>query len=108
VTLASDDAAVREHAMNGEWTIGFGEDGILDVTAPADFSGTRTGYSFQLTDSQLRTDLFSADVCTGLLPGTYRWQVIDRSLTLTVDEDPCRGRVALLTGGSWRATDGGQ
>ena len=102
-TVASDDAAVQEHAMNGEWTIEYGDEGILDVTAPAAFSGTRTGYSFEVTGNQLRTDLFSADVCSGLLPGSYRWQLVDATLTLAVLDDACPGRAALLSEAPWRS-----
>lgn len=107
-TVASDDAAVQEHAMNGDWTIEFGDEGILGVTAPAAFSGTRTGYSFEVTGDRLRTDLFSADVCTGLLPGSYRWQLVDATLTLAVVEDACPGRVALLSEGPWRSRSAGE
>jgi len=106
-TVASDDAEILRQAMNGEWTIEFGDDGILGVSAPADFTGTRTGYSFEITGDQLRTDLFSADVCSGLIPGVYGWELADGVLTLTVLEDACAGRTALLTA-EWRSTTGSE
>ncbi len=107
VTVASDDAEILRQAMNGEWTVEFGDDGILGIAAPADFTGTRTGYSFEITGDQLRTDLFSADVCTGLIPGVYAWELTDGVLTLTVLEDACAGRTALLTA-EWRSTTGSE
>jgi hypothetical protein len=104
--IASDDAELLEHQMNGDWTIEFRNDGILGVAAPSQFVGTRTGYSFELTADQLRTDLFSADVCSGLVPGTYRWELVGDVVTFTVVEDPCTGRAALLTMEAWRAATG--
>lgn len=106
--IASDDAEVLERQMSGDWTIEFGDDGILGVEAPSQFAGTRTGYSFELSADQLRTDLFSADVCSGLVPGTYRWELLGDVVTFTVLEDSCTGRAALLTTEAWRAVTGAE
>ena len=102
--IASDDAELLEHQMNGDWAIEFRDDGLLGVQAPSQFAGTRTGYSFELSADELRTDLFSADVCSGLVPGTYRWELVGDVVTFTVVEDACPGRAALLTTEAWRAT----
>jgi len=102
-TLASTDAAVTANRMQGDWTIGFGSSGILTVTTPSSFTGTRSGYSFQVTGDQFRTDLFGADVCSTLLPGTYQWNLVSGQLTFTLVDDTCPGRVALLTSASWSA-----
>jgi hypothetical protein len=102
-TLASTDTAVTANRMQGDWTIGFGSSGILTVTTPSSFTGTRSGYSFQVTGDQFRTDLFGADVCSTLLPGTYQWNLVSGQLTFILVDDTCPGRVALLTSASWSA-----
>ncbi|MBA2634711.1 MAG: hypothetical protein H0U86_17235 [Chloroflexi bacterium] len=107
-TVESDDPEIQRYAMSGEWTIEFRDDGLLGVTAPAQFSGTRTGYTFEVTADQLRTDLLSTDVCSGLLPGTYRWELVAETLTLTALDDACAGRAALLGGASWRSAPEGE
>jgi len=102
-TLASTDVGVTSNRMLGDWAIGFGSNGILAVTAPPDFTGTYTGYSFEVAGSQFRTDLFGEDVCSTLLPGLYRWTVIRDRLTFTLVDDSCPGRAALLTSAAWDA-----
>lgn len=102
--LVSTDIAATSNRMPGEWTIQFGSSGILTVTTPPGFTGTRSGYSFQVTGEQFRTDLFGADVCSTLLPGTYRWSLGSDRLTFTVVDDSCPGRVALLTSAVWKVT----
>lgn len=102
-SLVSTDVAVISNRMPGDWTIQFGSAGILTVTAPAGFTGTRSGYSFQVSGEQFRTDLFGTDVCSTLLPGTYRWSLSSDRLSFTVVDDSCSGRVALLTAGVWSA-----
>jgi hypothetical protein len=102
-TLVSSDVAVTSNRMAGDWTIGFGSSGILTVTAPPGFTGTYSGYSFDVAGSQFRTDLFGEDVCSTLLPGTYQWSLSSGRLTFTVVDDSCPGRVALLTSAAWNA-----
>lgn len=103
ITLVATDVAVTSNRMLGDWTIGFGSNGILAVTAPPDFTGTYSGYSFDVAGSQFRTDLFGEDVCSTLLPGLYRWTVIGDRLTFTLVDDSCPGRVALFTSAAWNA-----
>ncbi|MEP7159335.1 MAG: hypothetical protein ABI797_07890 [Chloroflexota bacterium] len=100
-TLVSTDVAVTSNRMPGDWTIQFGSSGILTVTTPPGFTGTYSGYSFVVAGSQFTTDLFGQDVCSTLLPGTYRWSLSSDRLTFTVVDDSCPGRVALLTSGVW-------
>ena len=102
-TLVSSDVAVTSNRMAGNWTIGFGPSQILTVTAPPDFTGTYSGYSFAIDGPLLRTDLFGEDVCTPILPGTYRWRLTGDQLTLTAVDDACPGRVGLLTSAAWSA-----
>jgi hypothetical protein len=102
-TLVSTDVAVTSNRMAGEWSIQFGSSGILTVTTPPGFTGTQSGYAFQMTGSQLSTDLFGEDVCSTLLPGTYQWSLTSGRLTFTVVDDSCPGRVALFTSATWTA-----
>jgi hypothetical protein len=103
-TLVSTDVAVTLNRMAGDWTIGFESSGILTVAAPPGFTGTSSGYSFDVSGSQFRTVLFGEDVCSTLLPGTYQWNLSGGRLTFTVVDDSCPGRVALLTSAAWTAT----
>jgi hypothetical protein len=100
-TLVSTDVAVTSNRMSGDWTIRFGSDRILTVTVPTGFTGTFSGYSFEVVGSQFRTDLFGEDLCSTLLPGSYQWSLSSDRLTFAVVDDSCSGRVALLTTGAW-------
>jgi hypothetical protein len=102
-TLVSTDVAVTSNRMLGDWTIQFGSSGILTLTTPPGYTGTHSGYTFHVTGSQFSTDLFAEDVCSTLLPGTYRWSLSSGRLTFTVVDDSCPGRVALFTSASWTA-----
>jgi hypothetical protein len=105
-TLVSTDVAVTSNRMQGDWTIGFGSSGVLTVAAPPGFTGTSSGYSFDVVGSQFRTVLFGEDICSTLLPGTYGWSLSGDRLTFTVVDDSCPGRVALLTSATWIAVTG--
>jgi hypothetical protein len=103
-TLDGSQPDIAEAELEGRWTVTFGADGILDVVAPDEFTGTRSGYSFQAADGEIRTDLFSADVCSTLLPGTYTWAVQGDALTFVAVDEPCAGRLAFLTSRPWTRT----
>jgi hypothetical protein len=105
-TVASGDPAVQEHNLDGAWTVEFDANASLKVTAPTGFTGTRTGYSYEVNDERLITDLFSSDVCTTLLPGTYRWARDGSTVTFTAIDEPCAGRASLLAGQPWQAASG--
>jgi len=105
-TLVSTDGAVTSNRMTGDWTIGFGPNGILTVAPPPGFTGTTSGYSYVVAGSQFRTVLFGEDVCSTLLPGTYQWSITSDRLTFVVVDDACPGRVALLTSAAWSAVTG--
>jgi hypothetical protein len=105
-TLVSNDVAVTSNRMSGDWTIQVGSSGILTVTPPSGFTGTHSGYRFDVIGTQLRTDLFAEDVCSTLLPGTYQWSLSGGRLSFTVVDDSCPGRVALLTSAAWTAITG--
>jgi hypothetical protein len=101
-TLFATDGRVTSNQMLGDWTIEFGSNRILTVTAPRAFTETLTGYSFEVLGSQFSTDLFGEDACSTLLPGTYQWSLSGGDgLTFVVADDPCPQRVALFTAGAW-------
>jgi hypothetical protein len=100
-TVAASTPDLRQHHMAGSWTVEFDPDGILNVTAPPSFTGTRSGYSFRVASGQLQTDLFSDDVCAGSSPGAYRWVRTAHTLALALIDDPCRARAALLSRTPW-------
>jgi hypothetical protein len=103
-TLGNEDAAVRGNQMVGEWTITFRSDGVLDVSSPESFQESRSGYSFEVSGNQFRTDLFRTDVCNDMLPGRYRWQRSGNRLTFEVVDDPCSARAALFSSGPWHTS----
>jgi hypothetical protein len=100
-SVTPGNPAVDEHNLSGDWTIVFETSGLISVTAPTGFVGTRTGYVYEITGDQLVTDLFGSDVCTTLLPGRYRWELVGESLRFDAVDDPCAGRAALLAGQEW-------
>ena len=104
VSVGSGDAAANESNLSGSWTIEFTASGFLIVRAPAGFTGTRTGYAYQIAGDELQTDLFGSDVCSSLLPGRYRWERTANTLTFFTIDEQCPGRAALFTGGTWQAT----
>jgi hypothetical protein len=95
-TLEDESPVVRENRMNGEWTITFRADDVLEVSAPESFQESRSGYSFEVSGDQFRTDLFRTDMCNDMLPGRYRWQRSGDRLTFDVLDEPCPARAALF------------
>ena len=106
MNLESSEASVVSNGLNGVWVIGFPASGVLDVTPPETYIGASSGYSFQVTGDSLRTNLLGADVCSSIPPGTYRYQQGAGVLTLIAVDDPCTGRVALLTSSPWARVNG--
>ena len=100
-TLGDEDPAVQRNRMDGEWTITFRSDGLLEVASPESFQESRSGYSFEVSGDQFRTDLFRTDVCNDMLPGRYRWQRSGDRLTFEVLDEPCQARAALFTSGPY-------
>jgi hypothetical protein len=90
--------------MVGDWTITFRPDGVLEVSSPALFEESRSGYSFEVSGNQFRTDLFRTDVCNDMLPGRYRWQRSGNRLTFEVVDDPCSAGAALFSSGPWHTS----
>jgi hypothetical protein len=105
-TLGDEDPAVQRNRMDGEWTITFRSDGLLEVASPESFQESRSGYSFEVSGDQFRTDLFRTDVCNDMLPGRYRWQRTGDRLTFEVLDETCPARAALFTSGPYMAHQG--
>lgn len=98
-TLGNEEPAVRRNRMAGDWTITFSSDGVLQVSSPGPFQESRSGYSFEVSGNQFRTDLFRTDVCNDKIPGRYRWQMLGDRLTFEVLDEPCSARAALFSSG---------
>jgi hypothetical protein len=103
-TLGNEDPAIRDNQMVGKWTITFRSNGVLEVSSPEPFEESRSGYSFEVSGSQFRTDLFRTDVCNDKLPGRYRWQRSGNRLTFEVVDEPCPARATLFASGPWQIT----
>lgn len=103
-TLGNNVRAVRGNQMVGEWTITFRSDGVLEVNPPESFQESRSGYSFEVSGNQFRTDLFRTDVCNDKLPGRYRWQQSGNRLTFDVIDESCPARAALFASSPWQTS----
>jgi hypothetical protein len=99
--VPNDEPAVRQNGLAGRWTIRFGTDGVMTVTAPDSFTGVTSGTLFEIQGDRLRTNLFVQDVCSNIPTNSYRWTEQGTKLTFIAVEDPCQGRVAVLTSSSW-------
>jgi hypothetical protein len=87
--------------IGGRWVIELETDGSMHVTAPATYTGVVSTPLFQVTAEQFRTSLFEQDLCSGQPLGAYRWELTGSTLRFTEVDDPCDGRVAVLTAQEW-------
>ncbi len=69
---------------------------MLAVTAPPAYPGVVSGVLYAVEGDELRTDLFSQDLCSGQPLGRYAVTRTGTGLTLTAVDDPCPDRVAVL------------
>jgi hypothetical protein len=99
--VPNDQPAIRQNHLAGRWTIRLGTNGIMTVTAPRSFTGVLSGSLFQIQGDRFRTNLFVQDVCSNLPVANYRWSKRGRDLHFTRLDDPCKGRVAVLTSAPW-------
>ena len=100
-TIDAGRAMVRRDHLAGRWSITLGPDGTMVVGAPQGFNGVLTGTLFDFDGNRFRTNLFIQDVCSGLAVGSYRVTAVGRELRFVPLVDPCAGRVAVISGGSW-------
>ncbi|KRF38398.1 hypothetical protein [Terrabacter sp. Soil810] len=87
----------------GRWVLEFQPQGVLAVTSPPAYPGVVSGVLYAVVGEELRTDLFSQDLCSGQPLGRYLMTRRSARLTLTLAVDPCPQRVAVLTTTSWTA-----
>lgn len=104
IVLTSGQPAVRQNGMGGRWTIRLGANGVITATAPSSFTSSRSGYRFGISGDRFRTDLFSTNICSGVPPGVYRWQLSGTTLSFARIDDSCAARVALFASGPWRSS----
>ena len=90
-------------SVAGRWALEFKTQGVLAVTAPPAYPGVVSGVLYAVVGEELRTDLFSQDLCAGQPLGRYAMTRSGTRLTLTPTVDPCPQRVAVLTAASWTA-----
>jgi len=97
---AGEPLASAGHA--GRWQISFQSDGTLTWTGPGDL-GTAFGNpvdTYQVFAGSLTTN-FLRNVCRGVGVGSYTWSRSGPTLTITVVEDGCAERRAILTTAAW-------
>lgn len=90
-----------QYDISGRWEIRFDPAGILDVRPPPAYVGVLSAQLFQTTGTELRTDVFGSDLCSGLPAGTYRWERHDLTLRFTSIDEACAARAAILTSQPW-------
>jgi hypothetical protein len=98
----TDGPQIRASKLSGLWTMSVRGDGLLVLTPPVGAQGVSPLTStYRVDGDRIVTTAFSRDLCSGIGSGVYRWQRSGASLSLTVDQDPCRIRVAILTAHAW-------
>ena len=95
------EPAAEQDGLAGRWTIAFGTDGRMTVTAPSTFTGVLSGSLFQIQGDRFRTNLFVQDVCSNLPTNAYSWTQSGNELRFSAIDDPCEGRVAVFTSAPW-------
>ena len=99
VTRAPSDTGLD---LTGRWRIEFSADGTVSVEPPDGFEYAVSAPAATVTDHELTTDLFSADLCAGRPSGRYHWSIAPwGDLNLAPIEETCRERAELLTGPGW-------
>jgi hypothetical protein len=99
--IPNDQQAIEQNGLAGRWVLGLEPEGAMTVSAPGSFTGVVSGSLFQIQGDRFRTNLFAQDVCSNLPVGTYGWTRKGTNLTFSTIDDPCEGRVALLTSMPW-------
>ena len=103
--LAAEPLVETDPSLRGAWTT-TGPDGPVSVTirrATIDTTATEPGLATLTVESAgpdtIRVGRFDAAApCDASAPGTYRWVRDEGGLTITLVDDPCASRSALLAG----------
>lgn len=85
----------------GRWILEFQAAGVLGVTAPATYPGVVSGVLYAVQGQEIRTDLFSQDLCSGQPLGRYAVTRTGPRLALMAVDDPCPARVGVLAATKW-------
>lgn len=88
-------------SLAGRWVLEFKSQGVLAVTAPPAYPGVVSGVLYAVEGDELRTDLFSQDLCSGQPLGRYAVTRTTGGLGFAVVDDPCAQRVAVLAPTTW-------
>ena len=99
VGLQAAENSVRSNDLTGTWTIALHPDGTMDLSESDAFhrvhGAAPTGNSFTVSADTLKTNALYNDFCSSI--GMYRWSLSGQELTLTVANDDCAIRRALLS-----------
>src|SRR6476469_1058690 len=101
-TVPDVPGSVRKDHLSGHWMLRLAADGTMRVAPPSRYGGVRSGAFFDSTATEFRTSLFGQDLCSNLPLGRYTWQRHGSRVRFHVSDDPCAGRVAVLTDRVWR------
>jgi hypothetical protein len=104
VDLSAADGRLAARGLAGPWTLTLNGDGSVLWNAPPD-AGVTEGLprdTYQVTGTQLVTNLFQASLCQGSGVGSYSWTRSGGTLTLVAASDGCELRRAILTSAPWR------
>lgn len=97
-TWQRDVSGAGVDGWNGPWRILLDRSGVLGMIGPRGGTVEVDGASYRVVDDRVLVDPFVNDVCADTDPGAYRWQVEGSRLVLTVVDDPCTPRAAVLEG----------
>lgn len=98
------DALPAAPGVAGRWLLDFEAHGVLGISAPDGYPGVVSGVLYAVQGQELRTDLFSQDLCAGLPLGRYAVARAGATLTLTATDDRCPARVGVLAATAWAQT----
>lgn len=101
-TLPDRSGVLRKDGLAGPWVLQLRPDGTMQVSGPVTYHGVLSAALFDSSRSVLRTSVFGQDLCSGMPVGTYTWQRVGSRVQFAVADDPCPGRVAVLTTVPWR------
>ena len=104
VDLSGADSRLAARGLAGSWTLTLNGDGSILWNAPPG-AGVTEGLprdTYQVTGTQLVTNLFQPNLCRGSGVGSYSWTRSGGTLTLVAVSDGCELRRAILTSAPWR------
>lgn len=101
-TLPDRPGALRKDGLAGTWVLHLRPDGTMQVSGPVTYHGVLSAALFDTSGNVLRTSVFGQDLCSGMRVGTYTWHRVGSRVQFAIADDPCPGRVAVLTTVPWR------